>query len=157
MFHLLKQPLPAKTAEIRTLYDLKRYKHWACHDCTGLPVSPVNGQATSCDDSQSWGTYEQAHQYWLRHSPQIVGLGFMLTPDLGITVITLDNCLVAGHLNDFAREIVEVLDAYTEISPNGNGLHIWVQTNLATHAEIYHEPYEHVRYIPITGTTWREE
>lgn len=155
MFHLMKQTVATEAPEIRTLYDLKRHKQWACHDSVEVPISPINGRPASCQDSQSWGTYEQARQHWLKHRPQVVGVGFMLTPDLGITVIELNNCIINGQLNNFAHEIVEILDAYTEISPDGNGLHIWVPTNLATHAKDNSET--ETRYIPITGKVWREE
>jgi putative DNA primase/helicase len=130
MFHFLKQPATTKVPVIRTLHDLKPYKNWVCYDTKKVPISPVTGKAASCNEPTTWGTYEQARLFWARRRSRIQGLGFMLTREFNITVIDLDHCIVDGKLSAFAQEIVESLDSYTEISPSGTGLHIWLQGDI---------------------------
>lgn len=164
MFNILKQTSSTKVPVIRTLYDLKRHNHWVCYDSKKVPISPISGKAASCNDATTWGSYEQARKFWLTQRPRILGLGFMLTREFGITVIDLDHCLVDGRLSAFAQEIVEALDSYTEISPSGTGLHIWVQGNIPDNlpadikadGEDRIEMYDHARYITVTGKEWGE-
>lgn len=52
------------------------------------------------------------------------GLGFLLTaPVVGIDV---DSCYIDGVLSSFGQEIVDRFDSYTEISPSGRGIRIFV-------------------------------
>ena len=49
----------------------------------------------------------------------------MLNGD-GIVCIDLDHCLTDGQLEPWAAEILELTPAtYVEVSPSGDGLHIW--------------------------------
>lgn len=74
-------------------------------------------------------------------------------PFVGIDV---DNCVDEdGNIKEWARELVEKANSYTEISPSGNGLHIIVKGSLPDgsikneEAEI--EAYEKDRFFTITG------
>lgn len=47
----------------------------------------------------------------------------------GITGIDIDHCIdEEGNLSDMAKDIVDIMDAYTEISPSGQGLRILFTT-----------------------------
>jgi hypothetical protein len=163
MLDVSKQLAVPNVPTIHSLYDLKQYPHWVCYDARKVPVSPRTGKAASSRDSSTWGTYAQARQYWARQRSRVAGLGFMLTRELGIIVIDLDHCIVDGQISAFAQQIVESLDSYTEISPGGTGLHIWVQgklpENLAAASkadgEERIEMYCHARYLTVTGKEWR--
>ncbi len=53
----------------------------------------------------------------------------MLTEAGPYSVIDLDSCRdpETGHIEAWAMKIVELLDSYTEVSPSGRGLHVWVR------------------------------
>ena len=50
------------------------------------------------------------------------GLGVGIFDD--ITAIDIDHCISSGTLSDMARDIVETMHAYTEVSPSGKGIRI---------------------------------
>ena len=55
------------------------------------------------------------------------GIGLQLGPPC--VGIDLDKCRNAesGVIELWAKEIIEKLNSYTEISPSGTGIHIWVK------------------------------
>ena len=67
--------------------------------------------------------------------------------------------LVNGTITPQAREIVEGLASYTEISPSGNGLHIFVtadSANITRHRKQggFVEIYSNARYFTVTGNVY---
>lgn len=44
----------------------------------------------------------------------------------GVCVIDLDNCVHDGEISEEALSIVNDLDSWTELSPSGKGLHVWL-------------------------------
>lgn len=97
----------------------------------------------------------------LETSNSYEGVGFML--DGGIVVIDLDHCLteVGGvrHITKTARAVFDLAQSYTEVSPSGKGLHIFLRGSLpAENGHAVHgvksdkgEMYAAKRYITITG------
>lgn len=87
------------------------------------------------------------------------GPGFVLNGD-GIVCIDLDHCLVDGVLESWAQEIVDLMQAtYMEVSPSGDGLHIWGHGELDRGRRIrvdggYVEAYATGRYLTVTGAAW---
>ena len=94
-----------------------------------------------------------------------VGVSMVLTSLLGLVIpegvvcVDLDACTVKGEvfgpLEPWAREIVERLDTFTEYSPSGTGVHVWLwgvkpgdKCRKGT-VEIYGGPFG--RYITCTG------
>lgn len=88
-----------------------------------------------------------------------VGPGFVLNGD-GIVCIDLDHCLVDGVLESWAQEIVDMVPrTYIEVSPSGDGLHIWGRGELARGRRIqipggFVEAYATGRYLTVTGAAW---
>lgn len=91
------------------------------------------------------------------------GIGFALGD--GFACIDLDHCYDSrGHLADWAKMIIAPVEGrtYIEISPSGDGLHIWgyaaertglrVRNNLGMNIEAYSQG----RYMTYTGHTWRK-
>jgi hypothetical protein len=54
-------------------------------------------------------------------------VGFVFTEADPFAGVDLDNCVDAGEVAPWAMEIVEALNSYTEVSPSGTGLKIWVE------------------------------
>ncbi len=121
----------------------------------GRPVKPPyrpSDPARRADvgDPATWGTYERA----LEASPE-GRVGFVLTPGDPYAVADLDGCRDpgTGELEAWAREVVELLDSYTEISPSGKGLHVWVRGELPGDRRRSGklELYDRARYVTVTG------
>nr|WP_152436592.1 hypothetical protein [Halosimplex carlsbadense] len=83
------------------------------------------------------------------------GLGFVFTEDVSITGVDLDKCRDpdTGALEEWADEIVERLDSYTEVSPSGTGVHILVGGELPPggNRKGRVEMYDTDRYFTVTG------
>lgn len=86
------------------------------------------GTTIAHSDPESWLTFEQATAS--AASPPVgvkVSGRPLASSDLGVSAIDLDDCFdEERNLKPHHRAIVDELDSYTELSPSGNGLHIFV-------------------------------
>jgi primase-polymerase (primpol)-like protein len=102
-------------------------------------------------DPGTWGTYEEA----LAVAGEGGGVGYVLTPDDPYSVIDLDSCRdpETGEIEPAAAEVVRLLDSYTEISPSGKGLHVWLRGRLPGERRRKGklEMYDRARYVTVTG------
>ncbi|MGB3714783.1 MAG: hypothetical protein WA996_10175 [Candidatus Promineifilaceae bacterium] len=121
------------------------------------PINPHTGGMAKCDDSSTWGTFEEAAVYHLRN-PRIDGVGFQLgeTPDKksGIVGVDLDNCVDSdGQIEPWAADIVKHLNTYCELSPSGTGLHLFLYGELPPRGRKKGdiEMYDCGRFITLTG------
>lgn len=117
------------------------------------PFRVVGGPASSTDPA-TWATYEQVIAAAI---PKPGGIGFVFNGD-GIIGIDLDKCAVDRmSLEPWAAEIVERFDTYTEWSPSGNGLHLFVRGTLpdCRRARGKVEMYGSGRYFTVTGDALR--
>lgn len=107
-----------------------------------LPVDPKTGRAASSKQPDTWGTYEQAKAYYEAHSEaaggKIAGVGIELRPELGVVGIDFDHVIdTNGECQDDAWKAVLALNSYTELSPSGDGLHVFVRGGLKISSEKY--------------------
>ena len=83
--------------------------------------------------------------------------GFVFTKDDPSAGIDLDECRdpQTGELNAFAQNVIEKMNSYTELSPSGKGLHIWVEGKLPGSGinQGHIEMYDNKRYFTVTGQT----
>jgi putative DNA primase/helicase len=83
------------------------------------------------------------------------GVGFVFTEDDPFAGIDLDKCRDSetGVVAPWAQKIVDALDSYTEVSPSGTGLHIFVKATLPgrNNRKGPVEVYESRRYFTLTG------
>lgn len=118
---------------------------------TKVPYDAKNGKLASVSRSETWSTFEQA----VAAVPYCSGIGFVLTSDIGFSCIDLD---YTGdlELQTKQRLIEEAFNSYSEISPSGKGLHIWVKGTVPSgrrRGPI--EVYSTGRYMTMTGQTYR--
>jgi hypothetical protein len=118
----------------------------------------------SSTDAASWAPFADAVDAYgaLADHPAdpvrgpVAGVGVVLTQPAGVTCIDLDNVIDHdGRLDVRAATIVERCDSWTEISPSGRGLHVFVLGTVPQAlkgAQI--EVYSTARYIAITGHRW---
>src|SRR5687768_5862382 len=121
-------------------------------DITKIPYSVHGGRASSTNP-KTWAPFEAAIAYAEEHS--MSGVGFVFTEDDPYAGIDIDKCRNSetGEIDQWARKIVDALDSYTEISPSGTGLHIFVKATLPgpNNRKGPLEMYESGRYFTLTG------
>ncbi|MEU3613517.1 bifunctional DNA primase/polymerase [Streptomyces sp. NPDC006872] len=112
----------------------------------------VEGGFASVTAPNTWSAYADAAS-----SEAGVGLGYVLAEGDGVVCIDLDHCLDEGELASWARAIVDRCPAtYMEISPGGDGLHLWGRGELKRGRRIRRggeavEVYGQGRYVAMTG------
>jgi len=130
--------------------ELTSRPRWVRHSRSKAPLT-VAGAPASSTDPKTWSTHTSA-----RNSTVGVGLGFALNGD-GVACIDLDHCLTGTGVADWARSIVDRCPpTYIEISPSGDGLHIWGFADVPRGRRIAVtggtvEIYGTGRYITVTG------
>jgi len=105
-------------------------------------------------DPGTWGTFADAVDCVDKGLAQGIGYEFSGQGVYGVDLddVRNDN----GAINPQAREIVEQLNSYTEVSPSGRGLHIFVtadHVNITRHRRQggFVEIYGNARYFTVTG------
>lgn len=102
---------------------------------------------------ETWSRYEVATECVRRGLARGIGYEF----DGSVYGVDLDHVInESGTLTPQAREIVSKLDSYTEVSPSGTGLHIFVLApgvNITRHRkkDYFLEIYSVGRYFTVTG------
>jgi hypothetical protein len=91
---------------------------------TKVPYQPQHPRRkASSTDPGTWGTYTQA-----KAATGVDGIGYVFAIDDEYAGVDLDNCVdTNGRVHPEAMRIVHALDSYTEISPTGTGLHIYIR------------------------------
>ena len=151
---------------------LKRHPNWVAwgiHDrssaATAPPKAPFNPASllagrpapAKAGVRETWSSYQSAVECVRRGLAQGIGYEF---DGNGIYGVDLDHVIDnSGKLFPQAREVVDKLASYTEISPSGTGLHIFVQApdaNITRHRKKdgFIEIYSTGRYFTVTGNIY---
>jgi hypothetical protein len=94
------------------------------------PKLPVDLQSGRCVDKANAACYSFAD---VAAASGYEGIGFLpVHPYIGVD---LDNCISDGAVSDFAKKVVQHCNSYTELSPSGKGLRIWVRGNAVKAAQ----------------------
>lgn len=116
-------------------------------------VCPANNGDASVIDGTTWGTFEDALAAAKKY--HLDGLGLVFTADDDYCGIDLDECRdpLTGKLHVWAADLVERLDSYTEVSPSGMGLRVFVRATLPGRGKRVGgiEVYDKGRYFTVTG------
>ena len=121
-----------------------------------IPIDPRTGEGAKAGVPSTWSDFQTALQALRSNPGRYSGLGFELNNN-GIVGIDLDHVIdpESGEVSPEALEIVETMNSYTEISPSGTGLHIFVYGDLPgdrrKHAASGTEMYKAKRYLTVTG------
>lgn len=121
---------------------------------TKIPLS-LNGRMASSTDPKTWATHEKV----LAKSKNV---GIVFTPEKTFLGIDVDHCLVNGKLVHPQAEaiafLIENADTYTEVSPSGTGLHIYLALSkplkLTANRHEGFEAYTEGRYFTVTGKSF---
>ncbi len=137
--------------------ELRRVPNWVCWryeerdgKLTKVPKNPRTGTNASVNDSSTWTDFDTA----LQASARFDGIGFVLTPEAGITAFDFDHCLHEDGIGDpDVLELVHLLDSYTEVTPSGEGLRVLCYGRLPDGRKRKGtvEMYDAQRFVTVTG------
>ncbi len=120
----------------------------------------VSGAHASSTDPSTWTTFERARAAY--RDDAWAGVGFVLTKNDNLVGIDLDHVIENGAMDDWAIKLVSILKTYTELSPSGTGLRLFLTAHLpeasrhkcdglGEHGTGVFEVYDRGRYLTITG------
>src|SRR5215203_2721743 len=143
--------------ETQNIRDLRQWICWRSEERDGkltkIPYSPLTGGKASCTSPDTWAGYSEAVAAYKKGG--FNGLGFVFNKMDEFVGVDLDHCLhpKTGEVEPWAREIIDELGSYTEISPSGTGVHILLRAKLpdGRNRKGPVEIYSHGRYFTVTG------
>jgi putative DNA primase/helicase len=130
---------------------LWRYEERGDGKLTKVPYSPSVLRRASATDSRTWGEFFRAKVVY--ESGSCDGVGFVLSSGDPFTGIDFDDVRdpETGEIEGWAREAIDLLDGYTEISPTGRGVHVFVKGRVAARKGSQIEVYSERRFFTVTG------
>lgn len=155
--------------------DLKKLNQWVGFTESKIPIDPQTFKGAKAKIKSTWGTFEEAinsigkmSTYYKNSNPiteNIIGVGFEFN-DNNIVGIDLDHVLdTDGNLHEEAELIYQWLNSYTEISPSGTGLHIFIYGDIPVDGKNNRnglepgkgiEVYKAGHYLTMTGNVFRD-
>jgi hypothetical protein len=136
---------------VKTVAELKTISQWVGYTSKKIPMSPHTGTAAASNNPDTWARRPR------RGPPRSATAGPVSATSLpslpGVVGIDLDDCFTEdGRLNDTARQIVQMMNSYTERSPSGKGLHILACGSIPHSVKRPgFEMYNELRYFTVTG------
>ena len=117
----------------------------------GKPPVDKNGYNISYKKPENWMTFEGAIANYNK-CKKIDGINFVLTKEDDLVGIDLDDCINNGSVEDWANDWIQILDSYTEISPSGKGLRIFIKGKIPSNKNKGNiEVYGHDKVLTLTG------
>ena len=166
----------------KLLEELAPLPRWVCWK--GKPIKDKNGkerinkipfymaydgsyEMAQSNNPETWGTFNQAKRWESGLQGSHKGVGFVLGLELPYTCIDLDHCInkadktfTDDEAGETARRVLDIVkkngeETYIEVSPSGEGLHIWGRAVLPKVKEKgtrgkYIEMYRAGRYMTVT-------
>ncbi|SCX38384.1 phage/plasmid primase, P4 family [Lysinibacillus fusiformis] len=132
---------------------------------TKIPYQ-IDGNEARSNDARTWSTFPTAAKFYKDSNAD--GIGFVFSRRDNFVGIDIDKCVTYASddekhenpiVSDFAKDVIEMLDSYTEFSVSGTGVHIIVRGSLPQsicgtgrkNAKLGLEIYQHGRYFTMTG------
>jgi putative DNA primase/helicase len=163
------RPVFQPAAIPRELQEVPRWVCWA-YTWSGAkkkwdkPPRRADGRLASSTDAATWCGFGRAVGAVTCGVSRFDGIGHALAGD-GLVAVDLDRCIAEGHastvrvgdldgVDAWARSIVIDLDSYTELSPSGRGLRVFVRGSLPPESgnrKGCFEVYDLARYVTVTG------
>lgn len=132
---------------------------------TKVPYAAQGGHFGSSTDPSTWSEFQDAVAALKRGYD---GIGYALKQGTDVVSFDLDDCIGDdGEPDGWARKVIERIDSYTEISPSGRGVRIFLHGALpgSGHSRKLHqvdpqryprpkaaiEVYDRGRFLTVTG------
>jgi primase-polymerase (primpol)-like protein len=142
--------------------ELKKHDQWVLWKAervegkwTKVPYNAQNGRKAKSNDPRTWCDF---HTAYLRHKHdgnRFDGIGFVPSERDPFTGVDLDHCRnpQTGEIEPWAMKIIDRLNSYTELSPSGTGIRIFIKAKLPPgrrkNGSI--EVYDTKHYLTVTG------
>jgi putative DNA primase/helicase len=147
--------------------EMRRCRQWVCwaveirRDKSGqlkptkVPKDPRTGRNASVTDPSTWGTFEEAVAAAQKRGQ---GLGFVFEVGGPYTGIDLDGCRdpLSGSISAWAVALIRRFNSYSEVSPSGTGIKIFIEGSLIGQSGRRRGPieiYSAKRFFTLTGDT----
>lgn len=147
--------------------ELKRLSQWVCWKAqwvkgtagkpgrwAKVPCQP-NSHNASVTNPEQWSSFSEVIAVYQDLNSNFDGIGFVLAKDDPFTALDLDKCIDAdGNSNEQAKTIIKQMGSYTENSPSGNGIRIFIKGHLpqsSRNRKGHYEVYSQDRYVTVTG------
>lgn len=140
---------------------LKAVEQWVCWRTekrdgtpTKVPIDPMTGGYASVTRPGTWTDCATALAYY-RASKAVDGVGFVFTAEDPYAGVDLDACRDpnTGEVVNWAIEVLQQLESYTEWSPSGTGAHVIVEATVPSggNRKGSVEMYDAERFFTVTG------
>lgn len=115
------------------------------YQCNGRPVNKTN--------SAHWTDFSKVMTVYEKAQGKFDGIGFVLTKSDPIIAFDLDRCVDAdGVINDQIKVVIKQINSYTELSPSGSGIRIFIQGRIPRNRRKGKiEVYGYNSYVTVTG------
>lgn len=156
-----KKPFPVRVIPANIPQELKDVPQWVCwkYEWNGTkwtkPPYRPNGYKASKTNPQHYSDFSRALAAYKKGS--FDGIGFVLTDHDPFVAVDIDNCLNGTVLTDEAREIIKTVNCYTEVSPSGTGIRIFVKGTTSRNVKKKIEIYSMDSFVTVTGRKSAEE
>jgi primase-polymerase (primpol)-like protein len=149
--------------------NLRDTPRWICwrhvqrdeNEPAKVPTDPTGGFNIDPLDAAHWMSFDAAVAV-CRADQTVAGLGFVFDGSDDYSGVDLDDCFDAhGYLCAEAQAIVQRFSTYTEVSPSGTGVKMFLQgrkpegltncTSRAIEGISKIEVYDHDRFFAVTG------
>lgn len=115
---------------------------------TKVPYQP-NGKKADSTKSETWSSFEKVSKV----ADNFSGIGFVFTEESGIMGVDFDHVIKDGELDPEAQQEILSLNSYAEISPGGDGVHVYVKGIVpgTRNKKANREMYSKLRFFTVTG------
>lgn len=142
--------------------ELKQLKNWVLWKAewndkqkvfTKVPYRSNGRYKAYSNKPESWDTFEKIYEAYENGIGE--GIGFVLSDTDPYACIDIDEISNVHDLPALAQEIVNL--SYSELSPSGQGIHVWVrykhdkETYMNKNVKLKYEIYDRKRLITFTG------
>lgn len=135
---------------------LRKEASWIGFNSDKRPCAPwTTGGMESVDAHNFYNQTSFATAWEWRSKLPGMGVGVSLSPQDPFTVIDLDDVRdpETGEIEEWARDLIERVDTYTEVSPSGTGVHLVAigtpPSNVVKEAKGF-EMYTRSQYVTVT-------
>ena len=108
--------------------ELKALPQWVVRK-QKVPFNANNMKCASTTDSSTWSDFQTAVNACEKYNTD--GLGFVFAEGQDYVGIDVDTCFdpSTGEISEGGLKIIEMFDSYTELSPSGYGVHIFIKAD----------------------------
>jgi putative DNA primase/helicase len=122
---------------------------------TKVPYSVLTRRRASSTAPEMWTTFEEALAGYQKNPQTLDGIGMVVCEHNHLVGVDLDHCRDpdTGEIAGWAQAIIDRLQTYTEVSPGGEGLRLWLTGRLpdAGRKRGHIEMYDSGRFLTVTG------